>query len=153
MDRKGGLAVEVHSSHPKLGDPQDFVFFLQPPYSDAAVEKKKAEMIKAFVTVKQRMGYELRSPIAFRGPVGFFEHERIDLSDRHQGDDEFQLRGWFRRRRPLIVSADRIDQLHEMRRRAGLPVIQPTSKRSAEPLRSQSEAVVETTSNPFKSEE
>lgn len=153
MNRPGALAVEVHSSHPVLGDPHDFVFFLEPPYTPEMVEKKKDAMKKAFVQAKDKMGYDLRSPIAFRGPVGFFDHLRIDLSDKHMGDDEFQLRAWFRRRTPVLMGVDRIEQIHEMRRAAGLPVHLPISKRSAEPLRSASGAVAETSSNPFKSEE
>lgn len=149
MVRSGGLAVEVHSSHPVLGDPAEFVFFLQPPYSSSSLESKMKAMKKLWVDRKKQLGYTLRSPIAVRGPFPFLHHLRIDLRDEHIGDDEYQFRAWFRRDKPLTVPADIIDRQMQLRAQFGYPVNQPVSRRSAEPLRF-SGRVMQTSSDPFK---
>lgn len=121
----GGLKVAVYSSDPTFGDPEEFVFYLTPPYTPEAVEAKRKDMEKRWVEVLDKQGKDLRSEIQMSGPYGFFDDDRADLSDHHRGDDEFLLRAWFRMRSPLIVGADVIDMWHQLRRETGAPVYDP----------------------------
>lgn len=125
MTAPGGLKVKVVSSDPEYGDPAEFVFYLEQPWTPEQLDRKRREMVKAWVYRKEQLGYDLKGHIRFRGPFHFFHDERVDLSDRHMGEDEFQLSAMFMRRSPLIVGTDVIDMWHELRRGAGAPVHQP----------------------------
>lgn len=121
----GGLKVAIYSSDPALGDPEEFVFYLAPPYTPEAVEAKRKDMEKRWVEALDKRGKDIRSAIRMSGPYGFFHDDRVDLSERHRGDDEFLLQAWFRMRSPLIVGADVIDYWHGLRREAGFPTYDP----------------------------
>ncbi len=123
--RSGALAVAVHSSNEKYGDPYEFVFYLELPYRAEMLELKRKAMVKLWVNVKDKQGLDLRTPIKFTGPYTFFQQDRVDLGEEHRGDHEFQLKAWFRRRHPLILDADVIDQWMQDRRKFGYPVNEP----------------------------
>lgn len=129
----GGIQVKVFSSDPELGDPAEFVFYMEPPYSEQQLDLKRREMVRAWVNRKEQLGYDLKGNIRFRGPFNFFHDERVDLSDAHMGEDEFQFKAMFVRRSPLIVGADVIDMWHELRRSAGVPVYQPVREGELRP--------------------
>ncbi len=123
--RAGGLAVAVHSGHPRFGDPSQFIFWMQEPHSEHALELKRTNMVKTWVEAKKKKGYSITTPIRFRGPYYFTDHERIDLAPEHAGDPEYQFQAWFRRDSPLVVPADVIDMWAERRRKHGFPVNDP----------------------------
>lgn len=125
MPAPGELKVKVLSSDPELGDPQEFVFYLEPPYTDEQLDRKRREMVTLWVSTMENKGYDLKGNIRFRGPYHFFHDDRVDLGEKHQGEDEFQLKAMFMRRSPLIVGANVIEMWHEIRRSMGAPVYQP----------------------------
>lgn len=150
FERRGehspALSVRIHESDPVYGDPYEFVFYLEPPYSAEALEKKRVAMCKLWIATLEKRGQKLTTPIQFSGPYSFRHDERVDLGDKHQGDAEFQLKAMFKREKPLVVASGVVDMWTERRERFGYETYRPTPLIDGDPT---SHGVFDTRNHPF----
>lgn len=118
----GELAVAVYDSHPRLGELYEYAFYLEPPYRPEQVERKRDEQARRWIKIQSQKGRELKTRILLLGPFEFEDPDRRILDSKWLGCDEYVMQAWFKRDKPVIVRASRIDYLNELRRSRGLPV-------------------------------